>query len=153
MLEIDVSPELVEFLCARDAPLLAGAGPVCPRQVPLTRRLPLWIDCDPAREGAGDLAERIVQGLGRYRARARWEAAVCGKAGAALVDPDPRVALFGGIGMVAAGPTGAAARGVARAYRHAVAVMTGATAIDRFVPPTALECGGALPEPHASSPP
>lgn len=141
--EADGSAELLAFLCERDAPLLSQAGPACPRQVPLTRRLPLWVDYDPAREDACELTARIRSGLGRYRARARWEAAVCGRR--AAVEPDPRVVLVGGIGMVAVGADGDAARRAARAYRHAVVVMTGATAIDRFVAPTALECASFLP--------
>lgn len=148
-LEADSSPELLAFLCERDAPLLSQAGPTCPRQVPLTRRLPLWIDYDPAREDAGELTARIRSGLGRYRARARWEAAACGSSLPGATDLDPRVVLVGRIGMVAAGAGGDAARRAARAYRHAVVVMTGAAAIDRFVAPTALECAPFQPAPPA----
>jgi rhamnose utilization protein RhaD (predicted bifunctional aldolase and dehydrogenase) len=153
VLEPDVSSELLGFLCARDAPLLAQAGPVCPRQIPLMRRLPLWIDFDPAHEHPAELAERVMRGLSRYRARMRWEAAVCRKLGTAAADPDPRVVLVGGVGMVVAAPSGEAARRIAHAYRHVVAVMTSAAAIDRFVPLTTLESGAFLPDPGAVDPP
>jgi len=145
-LALDASAQVLSFLCARDAPTLADAGPASPRQAVLTKRVPLWVDCDPARDDEGDLAQRIARGLVRYRARARWELAICGGHGTAL-DADPRVVLIGGVGLVAAAETAARAQRVVHAYRHAIETMAGASALDRFAPATPLECAAFLPAP------
>jgi rhamnose utilization protein RhaD (predicted bifunctional aldolase and dehydrogenase) len=147
VLMADSSPEVLEFLCARDAPTLAEAGPAYPRQATLTRRLPLWIDCDPVRDDEADLAERIVKRLSRYRARARWETAVRGASGPALLDVDPRIVLIGATAMVAIAESVTAAGRALHAYRHAIEVMAGAAGVDRFTPLTALESGPFLPAP------
>jgi len=146
-LALDDSKQMLSFLCARDAPTLADAGPASPRQVALTKRVPLWVDCDPARDDEGELAQRIACGLVRYRARARWELAVCGGRGTALLDADPRVVLIGGVGLVAAAETAARAQRVVHAYRHAIETMAGASALDRFAPATPVECAAFLPAP------
>jgi rhamnose utilization protein RhaD (predicted bifunctional aldolase and dehydrogenase) len=143
----DSSPEVLAFLCARDAPMLAESGSACPRQAALTRRLPLWIDCDPAKDDEGVLAERVVRRLAPYRARARWEAAIRGAPPPALLDTNPRVVLIGATGMVAVAESVTAARRILHVYRHAIEVMAGAAGVDRFAPLTALENGSFMPSP------
>jgi rhamnose utilization protein RhaD (predicted bifunctional aldolase and dehydrogenase) len=152
VLEIDVSPELLAFVCARDAPTLSQVGPACPQHVADTKRLPLWIDYDPASDGDGQLAERIVRSVARYRARARWEAAAF-TTGRAMLDPSPRVVLIGGVAMIAAGADRAAARRARAAYRHTITVIGNADAIDRFVSLTPLECSAFEPRVRPVRPP
>jgi rhamnose utilization protein RhaD (predicted bifunctional aldolase and dehydrogenase) len=141
VLELDTSPAVLGFVCAREAPTLAQAGPVCPQQVLHTQRAPLWIDVDPRNDDAGDLAERIVRGARRHRAHMRWEAAAFGGPHGPQLDPDARVVLIAGVGLVAAGATRTEARRARCAYRHAIEAIGAADALDRFVSPSAPECG------------
>ncbi len=141
VLELDTTPEVLEFVCARDAPTLSQAGPACPQQVVHTQRAPLWIDVDPRWDDVGDLAERIVRGARRHRAHVRFEAAAFGGCDGPRSDPDARVVLIAGVGMVAAGATRTDARRARYAYRHAIAAIVAASALDRFVAPGAPECG------------
>jgi rhamnose utilization protein RhaD (predicted bifunctional aldolase and dehydrogenase) len=142
VLELDTSPTVLDFVCARDAPVLAQAGPVCPQQVLHTQRAPLWIDVDPRNDDDADLAERIVRGARRHRAHMRWEAAAFGGPDGRQLDADARVVLIAGVGLVAAGATRAEARRARCAYRHAIESIGAASVLDRFVAPSALECGG-----------
>src|SRR5262249_18759584 len=131
---LDGAPEVLDFLCARDAPTLAQSGAVCAPQVLHTQRVPLWIDADLRCDDAGDLAERIVRGARRHRACVRWESAAFGGS------PAARDALIAGVGMVAAGATRTHARRARQAFRHAIATLGAAAALDRFVAPSAVEC-------------
>ena len=140
VVEHDSSPAVLEFISSPDAPLLAAAGPACPQQVVHTQRAPLWIDVDARRDDAGDIAERIVRGARRHRACVRFEAATFG-GGDAPLDPDARVVLIEGLGLLAAGPTRRDARRALLAYRHAIEAIGGAASLDRFVPPSTAECG------------
>ena len=141
VLELDASPEVLAFVRARDAATLAAAGPACPQQVVHTQRAPLWIDLDPRTDHAGDIAERVVHAARRHRAHVRFEAAAFGGGCGPQLDPDARVVLIAGVGLVAAGVTRTAARRARCAYRHAIAAIGGAAALDRFVAPSAPECG------------
>lgn len=141
VLELDTTPEVLDFLCAREAPILAQTGPVCAQQVLHTQRAPLWIDVDPRSDDAGDLAERIVRGAKRHRAHMRWEAAAFGGPDGRQLDSDARVVLIAGVGLVAAGATRTEARRARCAYRHAIEAIGAASALDCFVSPSAPECG------------
>ncbi len=140
VLELDVSEPVVAFASAREAPLLAQAGPVVVEHVASTGRVPLWIDYDPAHDDVASLAERIVRAAARHRAQRRWEVSALGGSTAASSDLDPQVVLLAGLGMVTAGTSMTGARRTRDLYRHAIAVMTGASAIDRFVACTPAEC-------------
>jgi len=141
VLELDTSPTVLDFVCGREAPVLAQTGPVCPQQVLHTQRAPLWIDVDPRHDDAGDLAERIVRGARRHRAHMRWEAAAFGGPDGRRLDADARVVLIAGVGLIAAGATRTEARRARCAYRHAIEAIGAATVLDRFVSPSAPECG------------
>jgi len=56
------------------------------------------------------------------------------------IDPRPRVVLLPGVGMVTLGKDARAARVAADFYRHAMAVMRGAEAVDRYQSLSEKEC-------------
>ncbi|HKG38975.1 MAG TPA: hypothetical protein VKB25_08295 [Conexibacter sp.] len=141
VLELDTSPTVLDFVCARETPVIAQTGPVCPQQVLHTQRAPLWIDVDPRHDDASDLVERIVRRARRHRTHMRWEAAAFGGPDGRQLDADARVVLIAGVGLVAAGATRADARRARCAYRHAIEAMGPVTVLDRFVAPSAPECG------------
>lgn len=132
ILQVDTSPAALEFVCSKDAPALSQVGAACPDHLVHTKRIPLWIDYDPERDDVASLAERVSAAAEAYRADyaaylSRWgdEDTVAG-------DPDPRVVLIAGVGIVTVGASLKAARLSRDLYQRAIAVMAGAAAIDEF---------------------
>jgi rhamnulose-1-phosphate aldolase/alcohol dehydrogenase len=117
----------MQFVCSEQAPRLATVGAPCPDHLVHTKRLPLWISREDARP------ERIAELADAYRAdyRAYWEQFA--DEGTPEGDPDPRIVLVEGMGMVAAGPTTKASKVSRDLYHRAIEVMAGAEALGEFV--------------------
>ncbi len=132
ILQVDTSPEALEFACGAESPELSQVGAACPDHLVHTRRRPVWVDFDPGAEDAALLRERIVRRVRewqerevdyfqRYRSEDR------------LSDPSPRVVVIQGVGLVSVGRTLRAA-GLARdLYHRAINVMRSASALGGFV--------------------
>src|SRR3954463_2113791 len=127
VLTVDRSERVMEFVCSEQAPELVTVGAPCPDHLVHTKRLPLWI----SREDA--TPERIAELADAYREdyRAYFEA----NQGPADVpgDPDARIVLVEGMGMVASGTTTKAAKISRDLYHRAIEVMAGAQALGEFV--------------------
>src|SRR3954447_5028299 len=127
LLTVDTSDRVMEFVCSEQAPQLVTVGAPCPDHLVHTKRLPLWI----SREDA--TPERIAQLADAYREdyRAYFEA----NKGPADVpgDPDARIVVVQGMGMVASGTTTKAAKISRDLYHRAIEVMAGAQALGEFV--------------------
>src|SRR3954451_19815391 len=127
VLTVDTSDRVMEFVCSEQAARLVTVGAPCPDHLVHTKRLPLWI----SREDA--TPERIAQLADAYREdyRAYFEA----NKGPADVpgDPDARIVLVQGMGMVASGTTTKAAKISRDLYHRAIEVMAGAQALGEFV--------------------
>ncbi len=117
-------------------------GPVTPDHVIRTKPVPLVLDV-AAGEGAAALADRsggalaayVEASLAAYREAYRAYVARCASARGARVkelDPDPRVIVVPGLGIVGVGETRAAARVAADLYEHTVDVIEAAEAIGRY---------------------
>jgi rhamnulose-1-phosphate aldolase/alcohol dehydrogenase len=139
VLHVDTSPPVLELLDAERAPELVTVGAPCPDHLVHTKRLPLWVPFDPARDDAGALAERIAAGAVAYRDDYRTYVERFGDASTTAADPDPRVVLVQHVGLVAAGPNAKAARLSRDLYLRAIEVMAGADALGGFVSLTARE--------------
>ncbi len=139
VLQLDVSEAVSELVCSRDAPQLTQVGAACPDHLVHTKRVPLWIDYDPAHDDAAALAARVAEGAERYRAGYRDYVAAHAADGDVPADPDPRVVLIAGVGMVGAGTSVKAARLSLDLYRRAIEVMGGAQALGGFTSLTAAE--------------
>ncbi len=139
VLVVDISPAAVDLVESRDAAALVKVGAACPDHLVHTKRVPLWIPFDPAREEASVLAERIAELASDYRAQ--YDAYVQRHADATTVpaDPDARIVLIEGLGLVAAGTSVAAARTSRDLYHRAIEVMAGANALTGFVSLTEAE--------------
>ncbi len=133
ILQVDTSDEVLELVCGRDARETAQVGAACPDHLVHTKMRPLWVDFDPSREGEVELRRRLVEGVGRYREEYREYFERNCSADEAMADPNPRVVLVRGVGMVTSGKDLKAARLSRDLYHRAVAVMRGASALDRFV--------------------
>jgi rhamnulose-1-phosphate aldolase/alcohol dehydrogenase len=127
VLTVDTSDRVMQFVCSEQAPALVKVGAPCPDHLVHTKRLPLWI----SREDA--TPERIAELAEAYRAdyRAYWERFA--GSDTPKGDPDPRIVLVEGMGMVATGTTTKAAKISRDLYHRAIEVMAGAQALGEFV--------------------
>jgi rhamnulose-1-phosphate aldolase/alcohol dehydrogenase len=132
ILQVDASEDVLEFACGADAPQLSQVGAACPDHLVHTRRLPVWIEFDPAREDAAALRERLRLRVGEWQERER-EYFERHRNDERFSDPSPRVVVIQGVGLVSLGRTLNAA-GLARdLYHRAINVMRGASALGGFV--------------------
>jgi rhamnulose-1-phosphate aldolase/alcohol dehydrogenase len=127
LLLVDTSDRVLDFVCSEDAARLVTVGAPCPDHLVHTKRLPLWISRENAR------ADRIAPLAEAYRAdyRTYWESFAGDTTPKG--DPDPRIILVEGMGLVAAGTTTKAATISRDLYHRAIEVMAGASAVDEFV--------------------
>jgi rhamnulose-1-phosphate aldolase/alcohol dehydrogenase len=131
LLLTDTSDEVREFVSSPDTARLATVGAPCPDHLVHTKRLPLWVPFDAAREDADTLAERIRALATDYRDayRAYFERNATDETAG---DPDARVVLIEGVGMVTAGTTLKNATLSRDLYHRAVVVMRAAEALGGF---------------------
>src|SRR6266536_1604718 len=47
ILQVDTSPEALEFACGAESPELSQVGAACPDHLVHTRRRPVWVEFDP----------------------------------------------------------------------------------------------------------
>jgi len=130
---VDTSPRTVEFVSSVQAPALVEVGAPCPDHLVHTKRVPLWISFDPARDDAAALADRVRERAAAYREEYRGYVEAFGDASTLPGDPDPRVVLVQGVGLVSVGATPKAAKLSRDLYHRAIEVMAGAQALGGFV--------------------
>jgi rhamnulose-1-phosphate aldolase/alcohol dehydrogenase len=138
ILRVDyTSEDVLSFVCGRDSKDLSQVGAACPDHLVRTKVKPLWVDVDPEREGAGELKAKLREGVEAYRrdyqeyyARSRERNP---EGDAPMFDPNPRVVVIQGIGLVGAAHNAKeAALSRDFAYR-AINVMRGAHALGGYV--------------------
>ncbi|HEY4276921.1 MAG TPA: bifunctional aldolase/short-chain dehydrogenase [Conexibacter sp.] len=139
ILQFDASPSTLEFVSSRDVAALSQVGAACPDHLVRTKRIPLWVAYNPATDDVDTLAERVREGAARYRDEYLAYFAENARLGETIGDPDPRVVLIEGVGMVSVGPNLKESRLARDLYHRAIEVMGGASAIDTFVSLTAAE--------------
>lgn len=133
-------------LCARTSPAirdfvddpalrdLALRGTATPDHVIRTKQMPLIVDlagADTSQAIAARIEPEVETYRNRYRAYFQAQVQAKGVEKTAL-DPDPRVILVPGFGLLAAGATPKAAAIAADIYEHTVDVIRGAEAVDRY---------------------
>lgn len=137
VLRYDDSPEVLDFVGSEGAREVAQVGSACPDHLVHTKHWPLFVEWDGSDvEG---LKASLVREVERYREEyVRYFEAHRGPQDT-MMDPSPRIILIPGLGLIATGKDAFMA-GVARdLYHRAIAVMRGATALDRFVSLTPAE--------------
>jgi rhamnulose-1-phosphate aldolase/alcohol dehydrogenase len=139
LLTVDTSEAVLELVGSARGEQLTQIGAACPDHLVHTKRLPLWIPFDPARDDAAALGERIRERAAAYREDYRSYFEAHAGAGDAAVDPDPRVVLVQHLGMLAAGATVKASQLSRDLYLRAIEVMAGAEALGGFTSLTAAE--------------
>jgi rhamnulose-1-phosphate aldolase/alcohol dehydrogenase len=122
------SPEVLEFVCAKDLEALAALGTSCPDHFLRTKIRPLVLPFD-GRE-IGDLEPALEA----YRAEYAAYYERCKRADSPkLRDPNPVVFLVPGVGMMTFAADKATARIAGEFYVNAINVMRGASGVDRYV--------------------
>ena len=132
VLRLEDSDEVVRFISSPEAAEVSQVGPATPDHMLYTRRTALYVPPGEAetlesrvedawRAWAADCLRYVQQGGVYADTKAPPEP-----------DVRPRVVLLPGVGMVTLGKDARAARVAADFYRHAIKVMKGASAVDRY---------------------
>jgi rhamnulose-1-phosphate aldolase/alcohol dehydrogenase len=125
--------DVLEFVCGRDSKELSQVGAACPDHLVRTKVKPLWVDFDSQREGANELKEKLREGVEAYRREYEAYFSRHEEADEEMFDPNPRVVLIPGIGLVGAAKNAKEA-GLSRDfYYRAISVMRGAHALGGYV--------------------
>ena len=133
ILQVDVSEPVMSFIARPDAEELSQVGAACPDHLVHTKRRPLWVRFDPSVDTGDALATRIEEEVARFRAAEIAYVERNRSPDDAVGDPNPRVVLIEGIGLVSVGRNATAARLARDLYQRAIAVMEGAATLGGFV--------------------
>ena len=143
ILSTDMSPATLAFAAGRTSAALSQVGAACPDHLIHTKVRPLWVPFDPDQDDTDGLLARIADGVSQYRTDYadyhRRHDDPDGPEAAPMGDPNPRVILIEGVGLVAAGPTRRVADLSRDLYHRAIAVMAGAEALGGFASLTEAE--------------
>jgi rhamnulose-1-phosphate aldolase/alcohol dehydrogenase len=125
---------ILRFVNSHDASRLAELGTSCPDHFLRTKIKPLFVDWDPASGDTAALLDMLRAGIDQYRQDYADYYENCKLPDSpAMRDPNPRVILIPGIGMIAWGKDKSESRVTAEFYNNAVAVMQGAEAVGDYV--------------------
>ncbi|HEV2528300.1 MAG TPA: bifunctional rhamnulose-1-phosphate aldolase/short-chain dehydrogenase [Thermomicrobiales bacterium] len=136
ILSTDMTSDTLAFVASVRGQELSQVGAACPDHLIHTKVRPLWVPFDPATDDAAALAERIPSAVQRYQTDyLAYHAAHDDPAGpeaAEVNDPNPRIVLIEGVGLVAAGATRRAADLSRDLYHRAIQVIRGADALGGY---------------------
>ncbi len=131
---VQADDAILEFVNSSDAPRLAELGTSCPDHFLRTKIKPLYVDWNPQSENTAALVEKLQTGIEQYRKDYADYYDICKHPDSpAMRDPNPRVVLIPGVGMIAWGKNKSESRVTAEFYNNAVAVMRGAEAVGEYV--------------------
>ncbi|MCZ6807054.1 MAG: bifunctional aldolase/short-chain dehydrogenase [Deltaproteobacteria bacterium] len=134
LLSLRRSDEIDAFLSRADVGTITQRGTATPDHVIRTKRVPLLLDLTPSMNEAA-IDALIDQRLRAYRedylAYVERESTAKGR-DVARLDPDPRIILVPGIGLISAGTTEKAATIAGDIYEHTMGVIESAEAIGRY---------------------
>ncbi len=125
---------ILEFVNSNDAVRLAELGTSCPDHFLRTKIKPLLVDWNPQSGDVAGLLDMLQTGIEQYRQDYADYYEACKRDDSpAMRDPNPRVILIPGVGMIAYGKNKSESRVTAEFYNNAVAVMKGAEAVGDYV--------------------
>lgn len=133
VLAVRTSPTIRTFVDDPDLRDRSGRGPATPDHVIRTKATPLVLD--PRATSSTELGAYIDRELAAYRDayRAYFDRQVAAKAVArTALDPDPRIVLVPGLGIVAVGADAKAAAIAADVYEHTIDVILAAEQLGRY---------------------
>ena len=131
---VQYNDAILEFVNSHDAARLAELGTSCPDHFLRTKIKPLFVDWNPQSGDTASLLDMLQAGVEQYcKDYAGYYESCKDAASPAMRDPNPRVILIPGIGMIAYGKNKSESRVTAEFYNNAVAVMKGAEAVGDYV--------------------
>lgn len=131
---VQYNDDIMTFVNSNDAARLAELGTSCPDHFLRTKIKPLFVDWNPQSEDAAALLDKLSAGIEQYRKDYIAYYDQCKlEDSPALRDPNPRVILIPGVGMIAYGKNKSESRVTAEFYNNAVAVMRGSEAVSEYV--------------------
>ena len=133
-LHLRQSSDIHDFLSDEKLESLSQIGCATPDHVIRTKRYPLVLKLDQARPAHAQ-RRAIEDGLAAYRNNYRaYVARQSVRKGGSIkpLDPDPRVILVPGVGVIGVGGSDKAARVAADIYEHTISVIRGAEAIGHY---------------------
>jgi rhamnulose-1-phosphate aldolase/alcohol dehydrogenase len=133
VLRVDDTASSLAFAGSTGSSSLSQVGAACPDHLIHTKRKPLWVPFDPARDSTEDLVARIRLEAEAFREREHAYVRTYGGGEALPRDADPRIVVIEGVGMIGVGTTPAAASVSVDLFERAIAVMSGAAAVSEFV--------------------
>lgn len=139
ILRVDTGDIVTQFVCGADTEGLSQVGSACPDHLVHTKMRPLWVPFDPARETGDDLRPRLQACVERYREEYRTYFGAHNEAGEEMADPNPRVVLVAGVGMISVGKDAKAAALSGDLYHRTIQVIRGAHALGGYVSLTEAE--------------
>jgi rhamnose utilization protein RhaD (predicted bifunctional aldolase and dehydrogenase)/NAD(P)-dependent dehydrogenase (short-subunit alcohol dehydrogenase family) len=133
VLELRQSPALRAFVDREDLADVSQRGCITPDHVIRTKRLPLVLDVAGVTEEtlAAHVDARVQAFRDAYRGYVAAQQRARGVTVKAL-DPDPRVILVPGLGIIGVGTTPKAARIAADLYEHTAHVIAAAESLGRY---------------------
>ncbi len=147
LLTVNDSKDAMEFVNAKDVPIVSQKGPATPDHMLRTRRIPLYLrDVIPAKAGiqkqdsrlkhAGMTKEKILSQIEAYakehRAYFERHKHHLPENARKMLDPYPKVILVPGLGIISSGSTLKNAQIVSEIYEHSISVMTNASCADTY---------------------
>ncbi|MEM7348041.1 MAG: bifunctional aldolase/short-chain dehydrogenase, partial [Chloroflexota bacterium] len=141
ILQIDDSPEVLTYVGSANAATLSQVGAACPDHLVHTKRQPLYIDWKPD-EGVEALQTKLQAGVETFVQSYKDYFASFSSEGDQLRDPNPRVILIPGLGMINTGADANAADVSKQLFQRAIAVSEGSEVLSTFTSLTAEESYG-----------
>ncbi|HEX2916069.1 MAG TPA: bifunctional aldolase/short-chain dehydrogenase [Chloroflexia bacterium] len=131
ILQYDDSDQVMDFVGTAKAAGLSQLGAACPDHLVHTKRQPLFVEWKPA-EGIEALEQKLKEGVQGYVQRYIKYFEENSQPGDQMFDPNPRVVLIPGIGMITVGSDAQLADVSAQLYHRAIRVIEGSTALGGF---------------------
>ncbi len=133
ILHFNDSPEVMDFVNARNTPEISQQGPATPDHMLRTRRVPLYVKPDAkGRVTSESLARQIQAYADSHQAYFDRHKHLLPEAHRKMLDPYPKVILLPGIGIVSTGLDLKSAKIVSEIYEHSVSVMKNASSLDSY---------------------
>lgn len=124
---------VLDFVNSHNAKELSQVGAACPDHLVHTKRVPLYIEWDPANENREQLIEKLKEGLTQFKQDYVEYFERNKEEGDVMMETAPRIILIPGLGMLNTGKSWSAANVSEQLYHRAIAVMRGATVLGNFV--------------------
>jgi len=131
VLEYDDSETVLDFVGTAKAATLSQLGAACPDHLVHTKRQPLFVEWQRS-EGSDALKTKLAQGIRDYTTRYAEYFKQFSQPEDTMFDPNPRVVLIPGLGMLAVGSDAQAANISQQLYHRAIRVLDGSTALGGF---------------------